>query len=187
MRTLSRGIAATVLAVAPLLAVTVPAEASCAEGSGPAGSDVVFVGTAEEERRGYTRLVVEEVWHGPDLAPEVWVLSGQEQPPFPFNLLQVVGSSNDADFVDGHRYVVGASDSFQTGACSSEEVVGATEQAPGRPRNPRGPEAEGLEGADPPAGPWEIGLVSAGVVLATGGLVRWLRRRRRRPPPAAVQ
>ena len=186
MRTLSRGIAATVLAVAPLLAVPVSAEASCAEDSGPAGSYVVFVGRAEEERRGYTRLVVEEVWRGPDLAPEVWVLSGQEQPPVPFNLLQAVGSSNDADFVDGHRYVVGASDGFQTGACSSEEVVGTTEQAPGRPREPRVPQADGLEGADPPAGPWQIGLVSAGVVLAAGGLVRWLRRRRRKPL-AAVQ
>lgn len=186
MRTLSRGIAATVLAVAPLLAVPVSAEASCTEDSGPAGSDVVFVGRAEEERRGYTRLVVEEVWHGPDLAPEVWVLSGQEQPPVPFNLLQRVGSSVDADFVDGHRYVVGASDGFQTSACTSEEVVGATEQAPGRPGEPRAPQADGLEGADPPAGPWQIGLVSAGVVLAAGGLMRWLRRRRRKPL-AAVQ
>jgi hypothetical protein len=96
-------------------------------------------------------------------------------------LLQAVGSSVDADFVDGHRYVVGASNQFSTNVCNIEELSGPTAQAPGRPKGPREPVAEGLVGADPPAGPWEIGLVSAAVVLAAGGLVRWVRRRRRRP------
>ncbi len=184
MRTLSRGIAATVLVVAPLLAAPTPAQASCTEGSGPAGSDVVFVGNAQEERRGYTRLVVEEVWHGPDLAPEVWVLSGQQQPPFPISLLQAVGSSVDAELLEGDRYVIGATETFSTNVCTIEELSGPTAQAPGRPEGPREPEAEGLEGADPPAGPWEIGLVSAAVVLAAAGLARWLGSRRRRQPAA---
>lgn len=83
----------TVLVALPVLALAPPAHASCAEGSGPEGAPVVFVGTAEVNRRGYTRLAVVEVWHGPDLAPNVWVLSGQEQPSLPLNLVQVVASS----------------------------------------------------------------------------------------------
>ncbi len=90
-----------------------PAHASCAEGAGPAGSPVIFVGTAREERRGFTRFDVREVWAGPDLAPSVWVLSGQEQPPWPLWMFQAVGSSVDADFLPGEQWVVGATESFQ--------------------------------------------------------------------------
>jgi hypothetical protein len=185
MRVLLRGFAVTAMVVAPLLAAPTPAQASCVEDSGPAGSDIVFVGSAEEERRGYTRMVVEEVWHGPDLAPEVWLLSGQKQPPFPISLLQTVGSSVDAELVEGDGYVIGATEAFHTSVCSIEELSGPTAQAPGRPESPREPVAEGLAGVDPPAGPWEIGLVSAAVVLAAGGLVQWLRSRRRRQPAEA--
>lgn len=168
------------LAAAVLLgAAAAPADASCAEDSGPEGADLVFVGTAEENRRGYTRLAVEEVWHGPDLAPQVWVLAGQEQPPFPLSLVSGMSSSVDADLVEGRRYVIGASRSFDTGACSVEELVSRQSEAEGRPDDPREPTAAGLDGADPPAGPVEIGLVTGALVLAVAaGLSVLLRHRR---------
>ena len=170
-----RTIVMAVLLVAGLLVSTGPAAASCAEDSGADGSPVVFVGTAEAERRGYTRFAVEEVWAGPDLAPEVWVLSGQEQPTWPLSLLSGVGSSTDADFVQGDRYVVGASRSFDTSACSIEELDAASV----RP-DAREPVDDATTGADPPIGPvgqtlWMVGFL----VLLTAGVVV-LRRARRR-------
>ena len=102
--------------LAALLVPVSPATASCAEDAGPQGSPVIFVGTAGEERRGYTRFEVGEVWAGPDLAPEVWVLSGQKQAPWPLSLVTGVSSSADAQFDDGEQYVVGASRSFSTSA-----------------------------------------------------------------------
>ena len=166
----TRVAAAAVLA--SLLLPPHPAAASCAEGAGPRGQPVVFVGAAEGERRGYTRFAVQEVWAGPDLAPEVWVQSGQEQPPWPLSLLSAVSSSADAEFVEGERYVVGASRSFDTGACSVAEAT--DDQRAGA----RTPVADGAVGADPPTGPvgqalWAVR--SAGVVA---GGVSWLRRRR---------
>ena len=125
-----------------------PAAASCAQDSGPGGSPVIFVGTAEAERRGYTQFEVDEVWAGPELAPRVWVLSGQEQPPWPLSVLSGVGGSTDAEFVNGKKYVVGASLSFSTSACSvseAEDSNGANEV--------RKPSEDGTTGADPPIGP----------------------------------
>src|SRR4051812_43957741 len=114
--------AASGFLVAVVVGGAAPSYASCAADSGPEGSPVVFVGTADGERRGFTHFAVSEVWAGPDLAPGVWVLSGQRQPRWPLNLFTAVGSSVDADFVDGDVYVVGASRQFQAGACSVEEV-----------------------------------------------------------------
>jgi len=150
-----------------------PATASCAEESGPAGSPVIFVGTAEVERRGYTQFEVDEVWAGPDLAPQVWVLSGQQQPPWPLSLFSAVGSSIDAEFVDGEQYVVGASRSFSTSACSVSEAVDT--KAPGGVREPT---EDGATGADPPIGPVEQVVWVAGTVAALAAVTRLLRRRR---------
>ncbi|WP_167006494.1 hypothetical protein [Mumia sp. ZJ430] len=72
------------LGFAALVASAAPAHAICAVNA-PTRAPVVFVGVAAETERGFTRLAVEEVWKGPDLAPEVWVLSGQEAPPWPFS------------------------------------------------------------------------------------------------------
>jgi hypothetical protein len=171
------GLVALLIAL-PLALVTVPAPAyaSCAADSGPEGSPVVFVGTAQEERRGFTRFEVEEVWAGPDLAEQVWVLSGQEQPPFPLNMFSAVASSVDADFVDGERYVVGASDDFSTGACSVSEATADLDSL--RPDDARPPVDGGSTGADPPVGSWTIGLLGAGAG-ALVALVVVVRRRRR--------
>lgn len=114
--------------------------------------------------RGFTRFTVTEVWSGPDLAPEVWVLSGQEQPRWPVNLFLGVGSSNDAEFAHGDRYVVGASKAFQTGACSADELPTDRTSAAGRPGDVRPPTPDGAQGADPPIGPPGQGLWVAGLV-----------------------
>ena len=160
-----------VLAVTFVIVLLLPAPAavaSCADDSGPDGSPVIFVGTAESERRGYTRFRVDEVWAGPDLAAEVWVLSGQEQPLWPLSLVSGVSSSIDTEFEDGERYVVGATTSFRTGACSVSGVEGTT-----KPDDPRSPVADGATGADPPIGAlgqtlWVggvLGLIAAADVL----------------------
>lgn len=157
-----------------------PAAASCAEDSGPAGSEVVFTGTAVEERRGFTRFQVDEVWAGPDLATEVWVESGQRQPPWPLYVLSAVSASTDAELLAGGEYVVGATaDTFSTGLCRTVELSGAEDL---RPEDVREPVSGGHEGADPPAGPVVTGLgfaaVVAAVVLGLVWLVRLPRRRR---------
>jgi len=164
--------------VSGMLLPVQPAVASCAAGSGPSGAPMIFVGTAESERRGYTRFAVEEVWAGPDLASEVWVLSGQEQPTWPLSLLFGVGSSTDADFVSGQRYVVGASRSFATDSCSVAEV-----DARARPAGAREPVEDGASGADPPIGPVGQTLWVAGLLALAGAGVGFLRHLRRRMGP----
>lgn len=170
-----------ILAVVVLLVLCLtpaaPSSASCAADAGPARSAVIFTGRAVEERRGFTRMEVDEVWAGPDLAPDVWVLSGQRQPRWPLYLLSAVGSSVDATFEPGVEYAVGATSAFTTGACS---VIEASAAGDLRPEDPREPVARGLQGADPPAGPW---LTGTGFVLLAGlpvAVLVVLRRRRER-------
>jgi len=165
------------VAMAGLFGGLSPAAASCSSESGPDGSAVIFVGTADVERRGFTQFAVNEVWAGPDLAPEVWVLSGQRQPAWPLNLLYGVSSSGDADFIQGSEYVVGASADFRTGACSVRELTPG-QSAAGRPADVRTPTSDGAEGADPPIGPVGQGLWIAGLLAAAGLAIIGTRRRR---------
>lgn len=160
----------------------VPASASCAQDSGPQGSPLVFVGQVEENRRGYTELRVDEVWRGPSLAPMVWVRSGQEQPPWPLNLIATVSGGTDADLLVGNRYVIGASKQFDANACTVAEASSVSESTGLNP--PTGffePVATGSAGADPPASNTQISLrYGAGLtvlLLLTGGYRRWLRAR----------
>lgn len=150
------------------------AHASCAEDSGALGSDIVFTGTMMEERRGFARFEVTNVWVGPDLAPEVWVLSGQEQARWPFFFLVGVSSSNDATLEIGEEYVIGASADFYTDDCS----IGAGVDE--RPTDVRAPSADGLTGADPPLPGWLgiVGLLAFPAALIA--IVGYVRRRRRR-------
>lgn len=148
-----------------------PSSASCAAGSGPAGSAVVFRGTAVEQVHGYARFAVAEVWAGPDLAPEVWVQSGQTDPG--------VSASTDADFEVGRRYVVGASRGLQTNACSvSWPGAGSSVQ---RPTHVRAPVANGLTGDQPAWGPRNLVTLGVGSLSAAAvvGVVLALVRQRR--------
>lgn len=178
---MSRGALAVAFAGCLISVPLAPASASCAAASGPEGSPIIFVGTAEDERGGYTRFTVSEVWEGPDLAAEVWVLSGQQQPSFPFNLISTVASSVDADFTDGERYLVGADGEFETNACRVQEMSTVpADQAP--PNGVREPTGDGATGADPPLGPVEQGLlVSAVLALMISSAVLWRRRRHTTP------
>jgi hypothetical protein len=166
---------ATAGAVALPAASAASAAASCAEVD-PTGSPVVFVGTAQETSNGHTRFAVGEVWSGPDLAPEVWVRTGQEQPGWPEGLYLAVSSSNDADAEDGERYLVGATEDLTTSACSMTSVSDST----ARPAAVREPVEDGLRGAEPPRTAWETTAWGAGVVALGGGLVVLVRRRRGR-------
>lgn len=166
------------LAGAASIAVATPSFASCAADSGPAGSPVIFVGSAQEERRGFTRFSVDEVWAGPDLAPDVWVQSGQSQPTWPLSAFSGVGSSIDAEFVIGESYLVGATSDFHTDACSVSEA-GVRANSELRPDDPRIPVEDGADGADPPVGVLQIGLVGVAVVaLLIAPVALWRRRRR---------
>ena len=146
-----------------------PATASCAADSGPDGSPVIFSGSVTENRRGYTRLAVEQVYAGPDLAPAVWVRSGQRQP-----LLSVVSVANslDADLLAGQRYVIGATRDFDTGACSVEELDADDQRSDVASGPPRAPRPDGLTGAEPPLSAADVtGIATAAVVSAC--LVLW--------------
>lgn len=181
MGRLGRATATAVLAVVAVgVAPAARSYASCAEDSGPAGSPVIFVGSVEEQRAGFTLFSVSEVLTGPDLAPEIWVQSGQKQPAWPVNLVLGVGSSGDAELLAGHRYVVGASNSFRTGACSVSEApsVSGAAQSGNRPLPGRAPVPTGAEGADPPLGPVGQGLWIAGflALLSSGFALLWRHR-----------
>lgn len=167
-----------VLVLAPVVAATAPAYASCAAIS-PVGSEIVFVGTAEGDREGFTRFSVDQVWAGPALAPEIWVQSGQDQPPWPMDWFVGVASSIDIDFEEGQRYVVGASRDFRTTVCTS--IPASADRAPAlRPADPREPVAGGHTGAEPPMGTVAQVARTVGVLVLVVLLVVVLRRRRGR-------
>ncbi|MEP7091371.1 MAG: hypothetical protein ABI776_14830 [Nocardioidaceae bacterium] len=166
---------AATLMSALLLLPTQSALASCAQHSGPDGAPVIFVGTADAERRGYTRFEVDEVRAGPDLAHEVWVLSGQEQPPWPLSVFSNAHSSVDADFALGDRYVVGANRSFATNACQVSSVDAGASRS-----GAREPIEDGVGGADKPIGPLGQTLWVGGIVGLLAATVRILQRLRRR-------
>ncbi|MGI8574594.1 MAG: hypothetical protein ACR2MA_04460 [Egibacteraceae bacterium] len=86
-----RGVLLVTLALLALAMSAGPASASCA---GPIEDflddrPIVFTGTVIDERVGYGLVEVEQIWQGPDLAPQVWVQGGQDQPPWPARLLLV--------------------------------------------------------------------------------------------------
>lgn len=167
----------TLLVILVALALPAPARASCASDAGPSGSDVVFLGTASERRGGYTRFDVAEVWAGPDLAPSVWVQTGQDQPPWPMSWFVAVGSSVDIDPPEGKRLLVGADGAFRTNACVVTDDRARIEAQ--RPEGVRRPVAGGAEGADPPPNPLVQGGIAAGALLAVvgGGIALWRRLR----------
>ncbi|MDQ3342333.1 MAG: hypothetical protein M3524_01975 [Actinomycetota bacterium] len=158
------------------------ARASCA---GPfkafaRDADQVFVGTVSAQRRGYTQFMVEQVWRGPDLAPQVWLLSGTPQAPWPISLVLRTASSADADLVAGRRYVVATEggDRFHTNACIVHEATPRLIAALA-PENTRGPVSSGLTGLRAPLSNLVVSL--AGLVGVAGLFVLGMRRRAARP------
>ncbi len=157
------------------------AAASCAADSyGADDLPVAFLGTALQERNGFTRMSVEEVWRGPDLAPEVWVRTGQQQ----LEPDLMTTSSADAHLERGTQYVVGAEDAdLWADACS----VSLPEEAT-RPATVREPVTGGATGATPVEPPRAtddddgrraMAAGRVGAVLAVGlGLLAWRRRGR---------
>ncbi len=152
------------------------AQASCA---GPFKSfardaNQVFLGTVTEERRGYTQFMVQQVWRGPDLAPQVWLLSGTPQAPWPLSLALITASSTDADLVVGRRYVVATEggDPFHTNACIVQEASPRLIAALA-PENPREPVSSGAAGVRAPLSSL---LLNAGLVVIVGLCVQGLRR-----------
>ncbi|QCX26116.1 hypothetical protein [Nocardioides jishulii] len=171
------------LALMPLLVLVLaglaPASADCVAAEfPPAGSPVIFSGTAVEERGTYTKFEVERVWEGPDLAEEVWVQGGQEQESWPFSLLGQVMSSLDAEFDLGEHYVVGAADDFSTTICSVTDA-----EAHEVPADARTPVEGGAQGADVPLSPWIATLLVAGAAAGVLTAAVVLVRRRRAIAP----
>jgi hypothetical protein len=161
---------AAALVVPPTSSPAGAATTSC-DAAVPTGT-VVFVGTVDGQRRGYTRFEVTEVWAGPDLAPEVWVRTGEEEPPWPLSVL--AGDVYESvDLAEGEPYVVGASRSFASSECRFREAGNAEP-----PADVRDPVADGDPGADPPLGPLGQALWTVGVGALVVGLVLWRRRRR---------
>lgn len=146
-----------------------------------ADADSLFVGKVEEAREGFTRFQVEEVWRGPDLASEIWVQSGQEQPPWPISLFEGGASSVDANFVEGRRYVVGTYGDFVTNSCLVQAMGDEAILADRKPADIREPIAQGSQGADQPV---DRRLLTGGALAVLVGGLAWLLCFRRRRPPA---
>ena len=71
---------------------------------------------------------------------------------------------------------MGASDDFRTGAGSVSEATADLDSL--RPDDARSPVDGGSTGADPPLGPWTIGLIGVGAGGLVALVVTALRRRR---------
>lgn len=155
---------------------TTPAGAACGAGASPYDAATVFVGKVLENRRGYTRFEVMAVAKGPDLAKEVWVLTGTPQ-----GLAQVVlggdaSGTDDARLDEQQTYLVGTDAGFVADACSTQadpsgKVVSATP--------PRGPVASGSTGLEPPLSAGSVYLTGAGVLGVLVALVMVVVRDRR--------
>lgn len=111
-----------------IMAVPSPARAaSCAEPSAASllesaeeRGQSVFVGSVIEGGNQHrSRMAVDQVWSGPDLAPVVLVRTGPEQLPWPLSKVLVSSTSADADLVLGEQYLVATHGDFATSICSS--------------------------------------------------------------------
>ena len=143
--------------------------ASCAVRpvDGALSQPVQLVGRVVDRERGVTRFRVEEVWAGPDLAPTVWIETGQRA--------RGSDSSSDLHPEAGQRYLVGASDRLGTNLCTAALITDDSELAALRPSAVRTAADDGLagEGPRPP-------VLLPGLAVVLGGLmVLGLRRRHR--------
>lgn len=146
------------------------ATASCAEDYGPKDSPIIFVGTPTEFAGGYSLVTVEEIWRGPDLPSQVWLLTGQKHAD--------VASSTDAHLDRGTSYVIGASKDLTTNACSIAELSDTERVGDLRPENPRQPVSDGANESEPVIPLWTV-VLAAGA--AGAGILAIVLRLRRRP------
>ena len=143
------------------------------------GERSVFVGTVVHGGD-VARLAVDEVWSGPDLAPEVTVRTGRDQLPWPASRVARRVSSVDADLLLGWQYVVATHGDFATDRCSS--MVADAAVLAEAPADARAPTTEGLRGYRP--GPFDtaLGATVLGALLGAASLVWWGRRLDRAAP-----
>lgn len=169
-----------------LVAVPSPARADCAQ---PTASYLLEL-AAEGERSVFVgmvvhggdvaRLAVDEVWSGPDLAPEVAVRTGQDQLPWPASQVLQTASSVDADLLLGERYLVATHGDFATDLCSS--MVADAEVLAEAPADARAPSADGLRGHRPGLFDTALGATVLAALLGAAVLVWWGRRLDRAAP-----
>lgn len=177
-------VASLVAAAAVLLASGTGAEASCAVApleDSIRVSDVAFVGTVVELANGdrWATVNVEEIWHGPDLAPVVEVRAGQAGD---------AASSIDRTYSLG-RYlfvVTMAQGALHDNACSptTEWTADLEKFRPPDARRPSAPidtEAEPTTGTSP-LSPVVVGAAMVVAVVALFGAVTLLARRRDTAP-----
>ena len=169
-----------VLAVALLIALPADvARASCGGPFRPTRAAWVFVGTAVRQTASHALIDVEQVWRGRDLAPEILVKTGQDQPPWPLSMFGGLHGSGDIALEPGRRYVVGLEEGpvLRTNNCV---VVEATPELLAKaPDDARGPVPGAVSGMSPAR--WIAPALWGGVALALiGALTVVVRRRRRR-------
>ena len=176
----ARSAAAMVLAVSML--ITAPADvarASCGGPFRPKRAPWVFVGTAVRQTASHAVINVEQVWRGRDLAPEILLKTGQDQPPWPLSMFGGLHGSGDIALKPGRRYVVGLEEGpvLRTNSCV---VVEATPKLLAKaPPDAREPVPGALSGMSPARwiAPALWGGVALGLIAAMAIVVR--RRRRR--------
>ena len=180
------------LVAAAVLGAPAPAHASCAEAP-PArppleDADHVFAGAVTRTTHGGAAAEVEvlDVWHGPDLPPQVVVGGGQ--------LARGAGSSVDRTFRTGERYaffVTRADDgSLRDNACTSTAALSA--RAAVDPPGVRAPVTSADAPTDPRSvlgrigAPGRVALLLVAVTAAAGVLRRQARRRGSRRPASTA-
>lgn len=184
MRTI-RVLGFTAVAVA-LVAVPSPASADCAQPTATSllelaakGEHSVFVGMVVHGGD-VARLAVDQVWSGPDLAPEVTVRTGPDQRPWPASRLLRTASSVDADLLLGERYLVATHGDFATDLCSS--MVADRDVLAAAPTDARPPTTDGLPGHRPGIFDTPFGATVLAALLGATALVWWSRRLDRAAP-----
>lgn len=159
-----------------------PAGASCA--ADPEQSLLqnahVVAGTVVDTRTGFARLEVSEIWRGGPVGPLLWVQTAVDQPSFPKNLFEGVGSSADVTLTRGDRLVVGTDKEFRTGSCQvftadDEALAGLRPAAVGRPV------PNGAKGAERPIGVGKV--IGWGLTALALASLLWVGLRPR-PHPA---
>ena len=175
---LAHSAAAVVVAGASAVLLSAgPAAASCALVSAEewvASGEPLLLGRTMEERNGFIKVAVDEVWSGPDLAPEVWLRAGSQS-----STSSTGGTTADYGLTVGRDYLISYSADYRASLCSAVEVEADITAA--RPPQARPPTEGAATGARPTPEPPQNPSVPSAAVLGGGALVIsslwWLNRR----------